>query len=700
MPAGKFSVEAIFKAVDRLTQPMRKMQTGIRTFAKDADKAMKQLDGVTSKVLTSVNGLAVGFTALGTAAAAGLAVAAKPGMEFEQKMADLGAAYLMTRDQMGDLEKEALRLGAATQFSGTEIVAAMENMAKAGFEPQQTLRGIAGMTYAAAAAGEDLATTAENVSAVMKGMGIDVGRSTEVADVLALASVKTASSISSLAESMSKVSSTARQLGVPLKDTVAMVALLQDVGLDASEAGSATATMLTMMSKPSDQVAAKMRRLGVSFKDAQGNMKKPVEVLQQLVKAGKKAGGNMDQVAFFADLVGLRGQKAAVNLKELFAAGKYEPLVEALDHAQGTAQKMSDLRMNTLTGDLDVATENVKTLGVELYTMASGPLREIVKGFTEWLDANKGIIVSGIVDTIKAIAANLPTIVKWAKRLGIIVTVLYAAAAAVKVATLAMAAFNAVAALNPIALIAMAVVGAIALILAFWPEVSQFFADMWAGIVQLAGSITAAVSSFVSRAFAPIKAFFLGWFKFVVGIWTLAAQALIYIFKPQFDQLMTIARIAYAVLLAIWGPLSEFFALLWDGIVQVATYSWGLIASVIGGYVERVKSVWSTLGEFFVGLWEMIKSAFLAVLGPVFEKIMWAIGAVQEIGQGTIDTVTGGGAAPQVVSPQERTAQSISQSTETTNAELLIRDDTGKAVMTKAPSSPRIGIRLEPTGAF
>lgn len=682
-----------------MTAPMRKMQTGIRSFAKDADKSMKQLDAVTSHAITGVNKLAVSFGVLGAAAATGLAVAAKPGMEFEQQMANLGAAYLKTRDEIQDLEKEALRLGAATQFSGTEIAAAMENMAKAGFEPEQVLKGIAGMTYAAAAAGDDLATTAENVSAVMKGMGIDVSHSTEVADILALASIKTASSIGSLSESMSKVSSTARQLKVPLKDTVAMVALLQDVGLDASEAGSATATMLTMMSKPSDVVAQKMRRMGVSFKDAAGNMLAPTEVLGQLVKAGKKAGGNMDQVAFFADLVGLRGQKAAVNLKELFAKGDYTKLVKALDDASGKAKQMSDLRMNTMTGDLDIAVENVKTLAVELFAMASGPLRDIVKGFTAWLDANKGLIVSGIVDFIKSLADNMATIVKWGKRLGIIVTVIYAAATAVKVATVAMAAFNAIVALNPIALIAIAVVGAIALILAFWPEISQFFSDMWAGIVEIASSVTAAVGAFVARAFAPLKAFFMGWLKFVIGIWTLAAQAILFAFRPQFEALMAIARAAYAVFQVIWGPLSEFFATIWAGIVEVATYSWGLIFGVIGGVVDRVKAVWSTLGEFFAGLWETIKSVFMSVMGPVFEKIMWAVNTVQAIGQGTIDAVAGG-SSPQVVSPQERTAQSISETTETTNAELLIRDDTGKAVMTKAPRSPRIGITLNPTGAF
>lgn len=440
--SGRFSVEAIFSARDHMTAPIRRMHDSLSKFAAGAKKELGELDAINSKLVGGMNKIGAAALAAGAAAATGLYAAAKPGMEFEQQMADLGASFMKTRGEIGGLEEKALELGAATKFSATEVAGAMEAMSQAGFDEQQALNGVAGMTYAAAAAGEDLIATTETISAVMKGMQIDVAKSGEVADVLALASVKTASSISSLGESLSKAGPVAQQFGIDLKDTTAMVALLQDAGIDASEAGSSVATMLTKLATPTDAVKSKMKKLGISFQDASGNMKPASDVLEQFTKASKKSGGNMKQAAFFAELLGLRGQKAGILLEKALANGKYADLVTELKEAEGTAKKMADLRMNTLTGDIDVFTENVKGLAIELFSMNSGPLRDVVQGMTSWLEANKDVIVQELQDGIKMLVDNLPEIWKWTKRIGTAWLVFNGFAAGVKVAQTGIAAYE------------------------------------------------------------------------------------------------------------------------------------------------------------------------------------------------------------------------------------------------------------------
>ena len=142
---NKFSIEAVFTAVDRITGPVSRMQSTMRVFGKNAAGGLKEIDAVTGKIVTGMNGVAVGIAAASAAAAAGLAALAQPGIAFEQQMADLGATSLQTRDQIAPLEAMALELGAATKFSATEVGAAMEAMAKAGFENEQVLSGIGGM---------------------------------------------------------------------------------------------------------------------------------------------------------------------------------------------------------------------------------------------------------------------------------------------------------------------------------------------------------------------------------------------------------------------------------------------------------------------------------------------------------------------------------------------------------------------------
>jgi TP901 family phage tail tape measure protein len=429
---GRFSIDAIFRAVDQLSDPVTRMQKKVESFSRVTDNGFKGLSKSADGIVAGVNKIAKATAAGAIAIGGGLALAAKPGMEFEQQMADLGATSLQTRDQLADLEKSAMRLGAATKFSATEVAAGMEQMAKAGFTNQEILSGIDGMVYAAAAAGEDLASTTEHVSSVMKGMGLATKDAAQVADVLALASVRTNSSITSLAESMANVSSTARQFKIPLTDTVAMVAMLQDVGLDASEAGSSLNTMLTKLAAPTDKVKEKMRALGITFEDAKHNMLSPQKLMAEIVKAGDKSKGNMAEVAFFADLVGLRGQKAALNLKELFKSGKLTGLVTELERAAGTAEKMSKFRMDTLTGDLDVMQENIKGIAIDLFSMNSGPLRKIAQDFNKWLDEHHAEIATELQEGIAGIAESLPVIVKHGAPLAKIVGTFYAMSLAVK----------------------------------------------------------------------------------------------------------------------------------------------------------------------------------------------------------------------------------------------------------------------------
>lgn len=391
---SRFSLEAIFKGVDRVSGVASKISSNMERVNKRFSKGVSSLNAVNDKVINGLKAVATTAAAVGTAAGAAAFKFGKTGADFEQAITDVGAVSLMTRDQIADLEKRALALGATTKFSATEVANGMELMGRAGFTNAEILQGIGGILSAAAAEGAELAETAGHVSNVLKGMGLATTEATRVADVLTLASARTNSSISSLGESMANVSSTARQFKIPLEDTVAAVALLQDVGLDASEAGSAVNTMLTKLAAPTKEVKAQMRAMGVSFQDAKGNMLPLGDVMAQLAKAADKSKGNMGQVAFFADLVGLRGQKAAANLKDLFKSGKVGELVEELRHAAGSAEKMAKIRMDTLKGDIETLGGSVDTLAISLYNMRSGALRSVVQGFTKWLDVNNELIQS------------------------------------------------------------------------------------------------------------------------------------------------------------------------------------------------------------------------------------------------------------------------------------------------------------------
>jgi len=414
-----FTVSTQFTGKDGVSAVLAGMGANADRFSSRLSKGLDGASAGLSKARANIMSMAA---PLGIASGASLVAANNiigAGADFEEAMSAVGAVGLQTRDQIADLEAHARHLGATTKFTAKDAANAMEIMSQAGFNNQEILAGVGPILSAAAASGMEIAETAGHVSNALKGMGLATNQAGRVADVLAVASAATNSSIGSLGESLSGVSSTARQFNIPLEDTVAAVALLQDVGLDASVAGSALNTMLTQMAKPTDDVAASMKKWGVTFKDANGNMLPFRDVLANISKAADASGGNMDQVAFIADLVGLRGQKAAANLKDLFNAGKTDELTEQLYKAAGAAKKMADIRMDNLKGDWELLDSAVDGVKLKIFNLNAGPMRGIVQATSEWIEKNEALIAGKIGDFIGGLIENLPEIVKWTERIGI-----------------------------------------------------------------------------------------------------------------------------------------------------------------------------------------------------------------------------------------------------------------------------------------
>lgn len=436
MAGGRFSVKAIFRAVDRFSVPVSRMSRSVASFSKKARRGIRSVDAANMKMM---RGMGRAGSVMAAGAAVGAAAIVKTGSDFEQAITNVGAVSLKSRDQIQALETQALSLGATTKFTGTEVADGMEIMARAGFSTSEIMGGIPGILNAAAASGLELAEVSNHVSNVLKGMGLETTEAGRVADVLALASSRTNSTIGTLGESMKNVSSTARQLGIPLESVVASVALLQDVGLDASVAGSALNTMLTKLADPPKEIASQMNKLGLSFKKSNGDMKDFDEILATISTIAKDAGGNLDQVGILAKLVGLRGQKAATNLAKLFESGKVKTLTAELKRAKGVAREMAELRMDTVQGQWTLFKSAVDGVATSLFNMKSDALKSFMKKITRAI--NGRALQLAVQDFEKA----LPTIKKWFERIADGVKVFLAFTIAVKATGAAIAAIEGIA---------------------------------------------------------------------------------------------------------------------------------------------------------------------------------------------------------------------------------------------------------------
>lgn len=662
------------------------------------------MDGHLSKVSASLKTIGATTLAVGGAAGAGLAYLGKAGADFEHTLASLAAVAKPTKSELAEISKTALAVGADFGFSSIEVAKAMEAMSKQGLDTSQVIAGIGGVAAAAAADGSSLEETMGGLLATLAGLGAGASDLQHIADVMAKAGDATAASIGSLSQSMSVFGPTARALGIPLESAIGQLALLQDAGIDASSAGTTLSAVYSKLAAPTKRTADELKSLGLSVADSFGNMKPPDQLLNEIFAATQKIEGNVGKAATITRLVGLESQKALLNVSAAVGSGKMAKVMGDLtSNVDGYATQIARLKQNSTTGDIAKLTASFEALQIEIFGLVSGDLRDLISGFTQWLNANKEVIASGIRQFVLDFKAALPEIVVWLERIGKAVAVFLAFEAAVSTLNTTMTVLNALMAANPMILLTYAIIGAIALIWAFWPEISAFFTQLWDGVVSLAKSVGSAISSFFTSIVDTVKPFFVGLTEYVVGLGTI----LLFPFRLAMAGWIAIAKFTIGVLMAIWSPIGAVLGQIWEGVVGIASSVWQRIVGVAQWAYGVFLSVWTPITEFFSGLWNGIASAFQSAMGWVMEKLQWLlekggqlVDLVRSVGRDEMDGDASNDLGSSLISPAERVGRSIEEHRSTSSAELTITAPPGVAALKQTSKSPGISLNLQPTGAF
>jgi TP901 family phage tail tape measure protein len=662
----RFSVEAVFKAIDRFTRPIALMESRTQKFQHVATKGMLSLGKGAVDFAVNLGAVAVA-AGVAAVAVAGIALSAKiveVGGDFEAALSNVAAVSGATTEELAALSEKALELGPAMGFTGKEVVGAMESMAKSGYTTEQVMSGIGGVLAAAAADGGELADVGDGIMSAMKGLGLGPERMQNFADILAKAGDTTAASIGTLTESMAKFGPVAKQLGVPLEDAVAQLALLQDAGLDASTAGTSLASVYSKLAAPVGTTKKELKKLGISVKDAYGNMKPPQQLFGEILKATSGMEGNVDKMASITNLVGLESQKAMLNVAAAAGDGRLESLTNDLKDVEGYSRKIAGIKQDNFQGDMKKLGAAVDGVLISLFYMAKGPLGEIVTMTTTWVEKNKELIgakFQTVANFIGYVAEKLPewipTIIKIAKffagvtaAVGVLIGVLLAAWAV---------------------LMATMFAPLIALIAAW-----AFFPDFFAGVWEVVKSVALGVASFFVALWDGIKSFFVGTWRFIAGLAILA-----------WDQIKE-----------YWAPQFAWFSAMWTGLKEAASGAWKAIVDSVEPSLNLLTSLWQGFKDLMAGVWAPFLFAYDNAVKPILESVGAFVDKVQSIGAGEMATAQGGAAAPGVVSAAsalQREIRDIKESRETIDLRVSTADGT-KAEVKRSSGKRGSGLRMPP----
>jgi TP901 family phage tail tape measure protein len=620
--AKKLEIAAVFRAIDRITRPISRIQNRLQRFTRSAMRGMKRLDRVTSKLGRTIGrGLKRGFQAATVgmvALGAAVAKVVDTGATFEKTLVSAAVKFpgkiRPGTEAFLELENAARKTGATTEFSATQSAEALTFLAMAGFDAKQSVAALPGVVDLATSANLELAEASDIATDTLGAMGLATKDAAQlginlarVNDVLAATSTSANTTVQDMFEAIKKGGPVATDAGASIETFSALVGDMANSGIKGAEAGTAVRNMFLRLQAPTGAAAGLVKKYAGDLKDADGNMVDMITVIGRLQKSTEKLGG-IERAKVFEKIFGKR-TIGPVNVLLKSGAEKLAEYRKQIENATGASTDMASAIRDTTMGSIDSLKSTIEGVIISLFKLQDKGIKKTIDRMTEWLRANQKMIVSGIGDFINYLIDNFDKIVSTIKKIGVAIGVIFSLIAAIKILTMALTVVNLVMAANPVVLIVMGIVAAVAiaagLIIYHWDTIKASFIKVGKVIV----SVWTAHVDTIKRVWAAISGFFKGVFDVVVTIFTDAVNYLIH------NGPISWIIFAVALIKQNWEPISAFFQDVWGMVTAIFT---AIIGALINHgpinwlitIVTTIKDNWSTITGFFESVWKLVVGVF------------------------------------------------------------------------------------------
>lgn len=351
-----------------------------------------------------------------TVVSGAIAVAAATAADFEKQMSRVKAISGATEGEFKSLKEEALRLGATTSKSASEVAKGMEDMAAMGFNVNEIMAAMPGVISAAEAAGSDLATTSGIVAAALNAFQLEASEASRIADVLAMTANVSAAGVEDMGYAFKYAAPIANSLGISIEEVAAAVGIMTNAGLEGSQAGTSLRQILISLNNPAAEQEKIMKKLGFSMRDANGESKSLSDIIRDLTKATD----GMTEAEKLATVAKLVGSEAASGMVSILEGGvnQLDEFTEALRNSEGAAKDAADVMMDNYSGSFEEFQGALETLGIKvgdsflpIFRDAVDAAGELVNKFSE-IDGSSIMVTGSFIAISAAVATTLATVGK------------------------------------------------------------------------------------------------------------------------------------------------------------------------------------------------------------------------------------------------------------------------------------------------
>lgn len=370
---GKDKYEALEREIEA-TQI--KLQGLVDDFAKTnaAAEKLKDIGGTMQEVGSKISDVGKDMTAKVTAPIVGIGAASvKTAADFDKSMSQVQATMGISKDAMSDLNGESVNtmdamrnlakeMGASTAFSASECADAINYLALAGYDVQQTYDTLPTVLNLAAAGGMDLASASDMVTDAMSALGLTSDTAGIMVDKMAKTASSSNTSVAQLGDALLTIGATGRSVAGGTTELTTALGILADNGIKGSEGGTKLRNVIMSLQNPTDKASDAMKDLGVQVYDAQGNMRPLNLILEDF--NGAMDGMTDEKKSNIISTIFNKADIASVNALLANSGDRWDELSQAVDGAWYSTESMSQSLQTNVGKSLEEVCQSLEQFGI------------------------------------------------------------------------------------------------------------------------------------------------------------------------------------------------------------------------------------------------------------------------------------------------------------------------------------------------
>ena len=664
-----FTIPTIFKAVDKLSAPMKRMKANMSSFATQSAAGIGKLDRGLRKLTPSLGAMGkqmLAFASVGLLIS-GIGSAINIVKDFEQANANLAGKMGLAVEQTRALKEDAIRLGSVTSKTATEVSELQFAYAGLGFEQQQILDMTEATIAGSNAMNSELGDTAELAGAMIKTFAsFSSTDAPEILDQMTIATQKSALNFEKLQTALPIVSKAADASGVSFTEMSSSLGILANSGIDASSSATALRNIYLEAAKRGvpyqsliDKISNSTDKLGLANKIF-GKRGAVVAVTLAENQAGlKKLQGDIESAGAGMINAGVAGRTAATQLDTLDGAltllgSAYEGLLLKINDGTGALGLFKNVVQFVANNIEGIAT----IIGVVVGAFLALKLA-VVAGQAAMFAYNVVLGISSVMSAEHAVSVGASNVAMKAQQIAS-----YAVAAAqwvlsggLMAATTAAWAFAAALLANPLTWIILAIVAlgaAIVGLIVYWEEIVAWVTES----------------------------------------------------DSVFAKLIRVALLPIIMLFKAIGFAIDIVVSMFSSLVEWVQTSDSAFAGFIRGTLSSIGQYFTDIGtgiDIVIGglssLWDWLSNFTMEALAPIMSMIDMFSGIAQdELGVDVNKNITGELTAenPEAIKQDALTSKIVEQSSETVTID--INDNSGGKADVQGGSANNVKLNTTMTG--